>query len=309
MIVTITLNPSIDIKYTINNFSLGKVHRALSTTKTAGGKGLNVTRVIKKLGDDVLATGLLGGEVGNFILTTLENLRISHSFINIQESTRNCINIISNLDSTEILEKGPNISKNEWSNFKLHYEDIAKKYEYIVISGSLPSGLEDESYLELLAIGEKYNCKIFLDTSGNTLKKSIAGKPYFIKPNLEEFENLIGKKLENIEDIILEGKKLNKLGIEVIAITLGAKGAIIITNNSSYIVKIPKFDVVNTVGSGDSFVAGFVTGCSRELPFIETIKLAVSCSISNALQEKTGDIDIENIEKISKLINIEIVEE
>lgn len=308
MIVTVTLNPSIDIKYNLDKFLVGRVHRVISTTKTAGGKGLNVTRVIKKLGGNVLATGFLGGDMGGFISTSLSNLGIIHKFTNIEENTRNCINIISEANSTEILEKGPNISSKEWNNFKKNYTELVSENKNIVISGSLPSGLKEESYLELLEIGKSYNCKIFLDTSGDTLKKSIMGKPYFIKPNLEELENLVGRKLESIEDIISEGKKLNKTGIEIVAITLGEKGAIILTDNTSYIVTIPKFNVVNTVGSGDSFVAGFVTGCDRKLSLTETIKLAVSCSISNALQEKTGDIDVENMEKIKKLIKIEEVE-
>lgn len=304
MILTITLNPSIDIRYNLSHFETGKVHRAINCEKTAGGKGLNVARVIKKLNCEVLATGLLGGKLGEDLAEKLNLQGIKNDFEKIQGETRNCINILHDGMSSEILENGPVISEREWQNFKEKFILLTEKYKYISASGSLPAGLSQESYCELIDIANKNNCKFFLDTSGASLEKSIKAKPYFIKPNSEELEKLTGKKINSIEDVILEAKKINSEGVEMVAVTLGAEGAVLVTSDNIFIAEIPKIKVLNTVGCGDSFVAGFISGMSKNLSVAETFKLAVACSMSNALLPETGNIDNKIVEQLQKEIKI-----
>lgn len=306
MILTITLNPSIDIRYNLDNFVLGNVNRVLEYEKTAGGKGLNVSRVIKKLGVNVLATGLLGGKIGEDLKHKLDIIGIENDFEQIGGETRNCINVLHNNMSTEILESGPTITSDEWNNFKNKFLSLINKYKYITASGSIPSGLSNESYSELIDIANNNAAKFFLDTSGNALKHSLNSKPYFIKPNLEELEKLTNKTLNNLDDIIYEAEKLHNNGVSIVAVTLGKDGSILISEQGILIAKIPTVKVLNTVGCGDSFVAGFASGIYKNMDIIDAFKLAISCSISNALLEGTGNIDI-NI--VNKLINeIEIVQ-
>lgn len=304
MILTITLNPSIDIRYNLSHFETGKVHRAINCEKTAGGKGLNVARVIKKLNCEVLTTGLLGGKLGEDLAEKLNLQGIKNDFEKIQGETRNCINILHDEMSSEILENGPVISEKEWQNFKEKFILLTEKYKYISASGSLPAGLSQESYCELIDIANKNNCKFFLDTSGVFLEKSIKAKPYFIKPNSEELEKLTGKSINNMEDVILEAKKINNEGVEMVAVTLGAEGAVLVTSDNIFIAEIPRIKVLNTVGCGDSFVAGFISGMFKNLPVAEAFKLAVACSMSNALLPETGNIDNKIVEQLQKEIKI-----
>lgn len=304
MILTITLNPSIDIRYNLSHFETGKVHRAITCEKTAGGKGLNVARIIKKLNCEVLTTGFLGGKLGEDLEEKLNFQGIKNDFEKIQGETRNCINILHDEMSSEILENGPVISEKEWQNFKEKFILLTEKYKYISASGSLPAGLSQESYCELIDIANKNKCKFFLDTSGPFLEKSIKAKPYFIKPNSEELEKLTGKNINDIEDVIAEAKKLNAEGIEIVAVTLGGDGAVLITSNEILIAEIPKINVLNTVGCGDSFVGGFVSGISKNLSILEAFKLAVACSMSNALLPETGNIDDNVVKQLLKEIKI-----
>lgn len=306
MILTITLNPSIDIRYNVKDFKLGEVHRALACEKTAGGKGLNVARVIKKLGENILTTGFLGGKLGEDLAEKLNCQNIKNDFEKISGETRNCINILHDEMSTEVLEGGPVISTEEWENFKNRFRNLTKEYKFISASGSLPAGLKPSSYCELIKIADENNCKFFLDTSGAALQESLKQPPYFIKPNLEELEKLTGKTLHSIDDVITEAKKLNNLGVKIVAVTLGAKGSLIVSENKVFKAEIPKVKVLNTVGCGDSFVAGFVTGAARNLPLTETFKLAVACSISNALLPETGNISLEEVKNLMEQIKITV---
>lgn len=305
MILTVTLNPSIDIKYNISDFKLGKVHRAEKCEKSAGGKGLNVARVVKKLDCKLLTTGFLGGKLGEELSEKLNEINIKNDFEKIKGETRNCINILHNNMSSEILESGPVVLPEEWKNFKNKFRKLTEKYKFISASGSLPSGLSSNSYCELIHIAKENKCKFFLDTSGTALRESLKAKPYFIKPNLEELEKLTdADSLKNINEVIEEAKKLNADGIEIVAVTLGGEGSILVTKEVIYIAEIPKFNVLNTVGCGDSFVAGFIAGHEKKLSLIECFKLAIACSISNALLPETGNIDPYILEELKQKIKI-----
>lgn len=304
MILTITLNPSVDIRYNLSHFEVGKVHRAENCEKTAGGKGLNVARVIKKIGCEVLTTGFLGGKLGEDLAEKLNYQNIANDFEIIKEETRNCINIIHDRISSEILEKGPVIKECEWENFKSKFSKLTKKYKYITASGSLPAGLSSNSYYELIKIAKENGCLFFLDTSGKSLEEGIKGAPYFIKPNCEELEKLTGKSITSLDDVIIEAQKINQLGVEIVAVTLGSEGAVLITKDRVFIGKIPKVEVLNTVGCGDSFVAGFSAGVSQNFSVEEAFRLAIACSISNAMLADTGNIELETVEKLKKQIEI-----
>ena len=304
MILTVTLNPSIDIRYNINNLLLGKINRVNEHDKTVGGKGLNVTRVIKKLGEEVLATGFLGGKLGEEFEERLNITGIKNDFQRISDKTRNCINILHNGISTEILESGPVIKEKEWKNFKNKFNFLSEHCKFISVSGSLPEGLSNQSYFELIEIANRNQCKIFLDTSGEALKKSLKAIPYFIKPNLEELENLSNKTLTNIEEIINEAKKITDIGVKIVAVTLGENGAVVVSKEKILIAKNQNVEVLNTVGCGDSFVSGFITASHRGYSLEDSFKLAIACGISNALLPDTGNICLDTVNKLINQINI-----
>ena len=187
MILTVTMNPSVDISYPLEEFNLDTVNRVAKVSKTPGGKGLNVTRVLKQLDDEVVATGLIGGALGTDIQKKLSKKGIKNDFFEISGETRNCIAILHEGNQTEILEKGPTITKSESENFLKHFEELVKNEntKIIAISGSLPDGLETNYYSKMIGICEKYEKPVVLDCSGKALVEVLENehKPKVIKPN------------------------------------------------------------------------------------------------------------------------------
>lgn len=194
MITTITLNVSVDKAYHIKEtVESGKVIRVLKCNMTAGGKGLNVSRVVKICGEDVLATGFVGGHTGALVEDLLKKDEIKSRFVHTDSETRNCINILDqNNISTEFLEPGALVSENEIDLFLQEYNKILDKSNVITISGSAPQGLEKNIYQILIDMAKKKNKKVILDASGDLLKEGIKACPTMIKPNSEEMENLLG---------------------------------------------------------------------------------------------------------------------
>ncbi|MTI66847.1 MAG: 1-phosphofructokinase [Firmicutes bacterium] len=305
MITTITLNPSIDTRYMLDDFEKNGVFRAKKVHKTPGGKGLNVARVIKQLDKSVKTTGFLGGKSGDFIKESLDTLNIENSFIKIKNDTRSCIAILSkDGGQTEVLEPGPEVFKKEIDNFLLEYENLLLESDVICASGSLPKNIPSDMYKKLIEKAKSKDVKFILDTSGEALKKGISASPYLIKPNKEELEGIFKVKINSQKELIDYGKKLSKSGIEIVVISLGKKGAIVINKDKTYKVNLPKVNVVNPVGSGDSMVAGFAIGIKRGLNTKKLIEFASICGTANAMEDETGKVNLDNIKRLENKIEV-----
>ncbi|HFR3691453.1 TPA: tagatose-6-phosphate kinase [Streptococcus suis] len=310
MILTITLNPSVDIAYQLDTFHLDTVNRVEKVQKTAGGKGLNVTRVLKQIGEDVVATGFIGGEIGSYVKKQLTRKDIKNSFVEIGSETRNCIAVLHDGKQTEILEQGPTIQEHEALNFIEHLEIILNNVDVVVISGSLPKGLASNYYVKIIELCKKRGVAVVLDCSGEALKNVLESqqKPTVIKPNTEELSQLIGKEVtDDIQELksVLSGQLFQ--GIEWIVVSLGAQGAFAKYNDKFYRVRIPKIKVVNPVGSGDSTVAGIAAGLVHALPEAELLKNANVLGMLNAQEEQTGFVNLENAESLYSQIEVEEV--
>ncbi|HEP1784531.1 TPA: tagatose-6-phosphate kinase [Streptococcus suis] len=310
MILTITLNPSVDIAYQLDTFHLDTVNRVEKVQKTAGGKGLNVTRVLKQIGEDVVATGFIGGEIGSYVKNQLTRNAIKNSFVEIGSETRNCIAVLHDGKQTEILEQGPTIQEHEALNFIEHLEIILNNVDVVVISGSLPKGLASNYYVEIVELCKEFGVAVVLDCSGEALKNVLESqqKPTVIKPNTEELSQLIGKEVtDDIQELksVLSGQLFQ--GIDWIVVSLGAQGAFAKHNDKFYRVRIPKIKVVNPVGSGDSTVAGIAAGLVHALPEAELLKNANVLGMLNAQEEQTGYVNLENAESLYSQIEVEEV--
>ena len=307
MIITITLNPSIDISYRLDKFILDDVNRTSIVKKTPGGKGLNVTRVLNQLSSNVVPTGFLGGYTGEFIEEELEKLGIESKFLKVNGSTRNCIAILHEGKQTEILESGEEITKEEQDDFLKLFKDIAKDSSVITISGSMPPGIETNYYEKIIESLENENKKIILDTSGESLRNIILNskaKPFCIKPNETEIKQIENKDINTKEELVEYLKSDIFKGIELIVITMGGEGSLVKYKNDFYNIIIPKVEVINPVGSGDSTVAGLAYGLDNNLGINEIIKYGMGCGILNAMEEKTGYINIEKLDDIMEKIII-----
>ena len=307
MITVITFNPSIDRLYKLDTFELGKVQRANFVNPTAGGKGLNVAKAIKKLGTTPTCLGFLGGYNGNYIENEIEKIGLKNSFTKIDGETRICLNIIDRFKvSTEVLEKGPQVNIEDIKKFEANLKETLKNTEILVASGSLLQGLPKDYYKLIGKMCKDNNVKFILDTSGDSLKMALNSNIYLIKPNIDELEAIVNTKINSKEDVINAAKYLIDKGIENVCISMGKDGMILLNNKNIYEVKIPKIEVVNPVGSGDSSIGGFAYGLSNGYDLEYCLKLANACGMSNALYMETGSIQIEDIEIFMKEIEVEV---
>lgn len=305
MITTITFNPSIDRMYKVNSMNIGEVQRVVSANATAGGKGINVTKVCKILQEEPLAMGFLGGYNGEFIKEELRKLDIKTKFTKVKQETRNCLNIITDDKvSTEFLEKGPIIENSDLYKFENDIKEVIKDTKILVASGSYCQNMPLNYYEKIGNVCRENNVKFILDTSGEPLKVALKSKPYLIKPNTDEIKQLLDIDIESRDEVICAGKKLIEMGAENVCISLGKDGMIYLNESEIYEVKVPKIEAVNTVGSGDSTIAGFSVGILRGYEVEELLKLSNACGISNALNIETGFVNLEEVEKYKDLVKV-----
>ncbi|MHC5247782.1 tagatose-6-phosphate kinase [Enterococcus sp. LJL90] len=306
MIVTVTMNPSIDISYQLN-LQLDTVNRAFVTHKTPGGKGLNVTRVLKDAGVEVAATGLLGGFLGDKIRSELKLAGIREEFSEISGETRNCIAILHEDQQTEILEAGPTVSANEGTAFLEKFQKLTQTADIVTISGSLPLGLEPDFYVEMLAIANQTNTPVLFDSSGASLRAVLEGqhKPFLIKPNREELAQLFSR---DVSGDLAELKNLLNLpifnGVEWIVVSLGANGAFAKHGENFYQVSIPKIPVVNPVGSGDATIAGLAAAIEKSAGDEAILKQGNAFGMLNAMESATGKIQLTNYQSLYEKIKV-----
>lgn len=294
MIVTVTMNPSVDMSYPLAHLQLDTVNRAEHVSKTAGGKGLNVSRVLHQLGKDLVATGVIGGYLGEYIQAKLDEEVIAHDFTKISQESRNSIAILhDNGLQTEILEKGPTVTPAEEEAFIKHYTQLVSDCRVVTISGSMAAGLSADLYGRLVAIARANDVPVLLDTSGTALKNAVLAdaKPFLIKPNETEIAELLGVAKAEAGDLIEQLKAPLFDEIEWIVVSMGADGAIAKHNDAIYQVSIPKINVVNPVGSGDSTLAGLAAAINDGLTDEAVLQLGMTTGMLNTMETKTGCID------------------
>lgn len=296
MILTVTMNPSIDISYQLDHLVIDDVNRVSKVDKVAGGKGLNVSKVINLLNCDVLATGITGGYFGKFIENQLKQLELAYKFYHIGQESRSCIAILHDGGKqTEVLEGGPVLSEKDGQAFLDHFQELLKDANLVTMSGSLPKGLGSDYYAKMIDLIHASGKKALLDTSGANLADALVAKPDLIKPNESELQQLLGQKIDLDDEEALKAALSNEIftGIEWIVVSLGAKGAFAKHNGQFFEAKIPKIKVVSPVGSGDSTLAGMAVAMDSGLAPEEVLKYGMTTGMLNTMQAKTGWIDPE----------------
>jgi tagatose 6-phosphate kinase len=308
MILTVTMNPSVDISYPLHEFKLDMVNRVDSVRKTAGGKGLNVARVVAQIEEKVLATGVLGGTIGEYIVQELNRSQIPNDFLKIDKESRNCIAILHEGMQTEILESGPALTNEEGTDFLEKFEDLLTKVSLVTISGSLPKGLRVDFYQKMLTISQKKGIPVVLDSSGEPLKAALLHKekPFAIKPNLTELSQLLGKEVDSRISSLKQALDHEWFkGIEWIVVSMGRDGAFVRHGTDDYRVTLPTIDVVNPVGSGDAVVAGLAVALKRNRPVETVLKTAMTTGMLNTMEAGTGSINMAKFEQYFDLVKID----
>lgn len=311
MILTVTLNAAIDKRYLVSGAQEGEVNRVLKCEYTPGGKGLNVSKPASVMGARVVATGFAGGHAGDYIVESLKPFGITSKFYRLDAESRSCINIWDEKKKiqTEYLEPGLTVSEEEFQAFVRHFEGLVQEADVISMSGSVPRGLDGTAYQKLVSIVKKYGKKVILDTSGELLRLGILAKPTMVKPNIDEIRMLTGRECDSEEELIRAAKMIHEKGVEIVVISLGAEGSLLVCDTGAYRAVVPKIEAVNTVGCGDSMIAGFAMGMEEELSIEESLRKASAISAAAALREETGFLVREDVERLLPQIEIIKIDE
>ncbi|KAF1300130.1 MULTISPECIES: 1-phosphofructokinase [Enterococcus] len=283
MIYTVTLNPSIDFIVHVDHFQADALNRMTKDLKLPGGKGLNVSRILKRLGQDSVATGFLGGFTGRFIHDWLTEEGITQQFTSVKNDTRINIKLKSDTE-TEINGLGPDISSQEIEQLKKNLEK-AGKGDIVILSGSKPANLPEGFYNELVTLVKRNGADFIIDTTGKDLLQSLEQHPLLVKPNNHELAELYQTSFTTIADILPFGKKLLDDGAQHAIISMAGDGALLFTQDGIYQSNVLKRPVKNSVGAGDSMIAGFIGEYAKTQDALSAFKWGVACGSATAFSD------------------------
>lgn len=288
MIYTVTLNPSIDFIVRIDQLNLGSVNRMVSDDKFAGGKGINVSRVLQRLGVGNTATGFLGGFTGHFIEDSLKNEGIETAFVKVDQDTR--INVKIKLqEETEINGQGPMISQEQLEALKAKLSQLTSD-DTVVFAGSAPANLGNAVYKELIPLVRKSGAQVVCDFEGQPLLDALANNPLLVKPNNHELEAIFGVPLNSLNDVETYARRILEMGAQHVLISMAGDGALLVTEEATYFAKPIKGQVKNSVGAGDSMVAGFTGEFVKSKDPVEALKWGVACGTATAFSDDLATI-------------------
>lgn len=298
MIYTVTLNPSIDYVIKVDKLTTGNINRVNEEHVYPGGKGINVTRILKSLDNDNIALGFVSGFTGDYIINSLQELNLKSDFIKVKEGfTR--INVkVKSEEETEINGQGPKISEEELNQF---YKVIDKLVDgdILILSGSIPSCLDERLYESIMKKVEDRDIKVIVDATKNLLLNVLKYKPFFIKPNNHELAEMFNVELNSTEDVVFYAIKLKEMGAQNVLISMGKDGALLVTENDEvFASSVAKGEVVNSVGAGDSMVAGFIAGYLKSNSYEEALRLGAASGGATAFSS-----DLATREFIDKLVD------
>ncbi|MCD4827562.1 MAG: 1-phosphofructokinase family hexose kinase [Acholeplasmataceae bacterium] len=290
MFITITLNPAIDSLISVEKLEDYKDDKLSHKQKIAGGKGINISKILKQLDQKTFATGFLGGANGKFIEKELSRLHIDHQFIHINNETRENIKVYekSTQKSYEFNEDGPTCDMDHFNQLIVLLKSMIKPKDVVIISGSAPLDFKVDIYKILIKEIKHLVSKIVLDTSKAWLKEGLEATPDLIKPNLDELKFYAQKELKEDEQIINEALKICRSGVKEVLVSLGKNGSLYVSKNYVYKVIVPDIKVYHTTGAGDALLAGFIS--SQEDQSLEDA-LTRATAISLAHISKRDDID------------------
>lgn len=301
MIYTVTLNPSIDYIVRLDKVLIGSVNRMDSDDKFAGGKGINVSRVLKRLGIENTATGFIGGFTGKFITDTLEEEGISSHFVEVEQDTR--INVKIKADAeTEINGPGPEISNQKLEELEKFLSSLTSE-DTVVFAGSSPKNLGNVVYKKLIGITRKTGAQVVCDFEGQTLLDSLEFEPLLVKPNNHELGDIFGVKLESLDQIESYARQILDKGAQHVIISMAGDGALLVTRDGAYFAKPIKGNVKNSVGAGDSMVAGFTGEFVRSGDVIQAFKWGVACGTATTFSDDLATADY--IKEIYEKVEVE----
>ncbi len=303
MILTVTLNAAIDRTYRIDGFALDVVNRPQESWIVAGGKGINVARVVHRLGGNVVATGLLGGHNGEFIAAALADEGVRGEFVRVAGESRTCIAAVDHTrkSQTEINEIGPTISEAELTAFNDRYCELLDELRphYVTLSGSVPSGVPESVYRDMIGCARDYGALCVLDSSSDPLRQGVTAEPWMVKPNMAELEHLSGMSAHTPHEVADLASETLELGVSVVVATMGSQGCVCVTNQDRFRVRSPDVPFVSAVGSGDAFLGAFLVATEQGASIRDACRRGVAAGADNACRYGAGFVEREEVDRLA----------
>ena len=313
MIVTVTLNAAIDRTLFVPNFQIGQRHRASVGFASAGGKGINVARALKRLGTPVVCTGLAGGRTGTLLVEDLTSEGILNDFVRIRGESRTSTAVLDPTTNayTEINEWGPEVGEDELDMLRDKLSYLTQSAEFVVFAGSLPRDVQPEVYAELIRDANRRHLLSVLDTEGEALRLGIQAEPYLVSPNMREAEALVGREFVDDADLVAGLDEIAALGARNVIITL-ERGCYALLREDRTEIRVrataPAVDAVSGVGSGDTLLAGFIAARTAGKPFEDAVKTAVGAGAASVLEAGAGRVDPREASRLAGLVDVEKLE-
>ena len=307
-IYTVTLNPAVDRVLYLKEYIPEITNRLTGTKDCVGGKGTHVSQNLKLLGLDNTALGIVHGETGSRLVKMLESDGIDTRFEHHDNgNTRTNYLLIEAVGkSTCLSEKGVILSDDDIEAFINGLREMISDDDYLVLSGDASNCPDPYVYNKIINALSDKKIKVFLDASGETLKKCVEGRPFMIKPNEDELESLTGIAVKDEDSLKKAVLSLEKYGISVIAVSLGGRGSIVYTAEKFYRVQAPKINVFNTIGCGDCFLSGLIYGFYKNLDIKQTLEIATAAYAATAESDLSVGFDMQRFEELKKDVKIEI---
>jgi 1-phosphofructokinase family hexose kinase len=313
MIVTVTLNAAIDRTLVVPNFQPGHRHRASVGFPSAGGKGINVARALKRLGAPVVGTGLAGGRTGTLLVEELTNEGILNDFVRIGHESRTSIAVLDPTSNayTEIYEWGPEVADEELEILREKIAYLAQQAEFVVLAGSLPRAVDPGFYGELVRELNRRQLLAVVDAEGEPLLHAVEAEPYLVAPNQQEAEALVGHEFVDEEDLAAGLDEIAELGARNVLITLPTGCYALLREDRTELrvrAVAPQVEAVSTVGAGDTLLAGFLAARLAGRPFEEAVRSAVAAGAASVLEAGPGRFDPREASRLTSLVQLERLE-
>lgn len=279
MIVILSLNTAVDRVMLVPHFEVGKVYRAERLLAYAGGKGLNVARALRNLGEPVRVVGFLGGSPGSFLRERCAALGIDQRWVEIEDESRTCVIVVdpASGEQTVVNEPGPTVTEFDLDRLRRTLREATSPGDFLCISGSAPPGVPDDFYAAIVRELRTREVRVLADVSGTVLRLTLDARPWAVAPNQDETAAAFSCN----DNPVLLARRLAQY-TEHALLTLGSRGVIYAHDGSVWRLEPPPVQTVNAVGSGDAFAAGFLAGMERGLQPLDAIKLGIACGASNA---------------------------
>ena len=313
MIVTVTLNAAIDRTLLVPNFQLGQRHRASASLSSAGGKGINVARALKRLGVPVVCAGLAGSRTGVQIVERLTSEGLLNDFVRIRGESRTSTAVVDPTSNTytEINEWGPEVEEHELAILRDKLAYLTRGAGFVIFAGSLPRGVEDDFYLEAIRDANRRGVSTVLDSEGEPLRRGLEAEPYLVSPNVREAEQLVGHEFAGEEDLVAALDEIADLGARNVLLTHEGGCYALLRGDRTELrlqASAPRLEAISKIGSGDVLLAGFLAARTSGKTFEEALRAGVATGAASVLEAGAGRFDLREVNRLTSLVTVQHLE-